>query len=90
MNPPSEEDYWNARGMIVMCMYCQKTQCKWPNRDQWVLVEEFLAEPPSRVSHGLCPIRTILPNTDGFPKIASFRVSGSVSPYASNWASAEA
>jgi hypothetical protein len=55
MNPPSEEDYRNARGMIVMCKYCRKTQCKWPNRDQWVLVEEFLVEPPSWVSHGLCP-----------------------------------
>jgi hypothetical protein len=55
MNPPFEEDYRNALGMIVMCMYCRKTQCNSPGGQQWVLVKEFLGKPPDGVSHGLCP-----------------------------------
>jgi PAS domain S-box-containing protein len=51
---PSETDR-DARGLIVMCMYCRRTLHRSPAGEEWIRVEEFNIEPPLHVSHGLCP-----------------------------------
>jgi hypothetical protein len=49
-----EEDS-DASSVVVMCMHCRRVLRTAQGVSEWVLVEEFLSRPPSRVSHGLCP-----------------------------------
>ena len=55
VNPQSELNFRNAFGLIVMCMYCQRTQSYSVSPPHWQRIEEFVSNPPRRVSHGLCP-----------------------------------
>ncbi|GEM_PF-2249390 len=48
----AEENYRNRSGIIVMCMYCRRTQSKAGAR--WDRVEEFIQNRPKDVSDGLC------------------------------------
>lgn len=52
---PNEEQYRDASGLIYMCVDCRRTRWVSPDGERWVLIEAFVAQPPSRVSHGLCP-----------------------------------
>jgi len=49
------EDFRDRTGTVVMCMYCKRSQRHPPSGPQWVEVEEFIANRPVKVSHGLCP-----------------------------------
>lgn len=55
MDRLNEEDYRDAAGLIHMCMECRRTRWNFPDGEKWVLIEEFIAKPPSRITHGLCP-----------------------------------
>jgi hypothetical protein len=52
---PTERECRDASGLIHMCMDCRRTRWNSPDGEKWVLIEEFLAKPPSRISHGFCP-----------------------------------
>lgn len=52
--PSLEETYRNAHGLILMCMYCRRTQRAGVSTDQWDWVEDYAAQMPARVTHGLC------------------------------------
>ena len=52
---PRDEDYRDASGTVLMCMYCRRTLRIVPGEPRWDLVPEYLNNPPRGISHGLCP-----------------------------------
>lgn len=50
---PVERTYRDARGLILMCMYCQRTR-RIGTSDQWDWVETYAVQMPARVTHGIC------------------------------------
>jgi|SRR5579859_1037959 len=51
---PSEQTYRDANGLILMCMYCRRTQRPSHESDQWDWVRAFAERKPARVTHGIC------------------------------------
>ena len=41
--------------VVVFCMHCKRVRLDSPVKDRWCLVQVWVAEPPEKVSHGLCP-----------------------------------
>lgn len=51
---PSEQTYRDAHGLILMCMYCRRTQRPDRESDRWDWVRAFAEGKPARVTHGIC------------------------------------
>lgn len=60
---PSEQTYRDANGLILMCMYCLRTQRPSHESDRWDWVRAFAQRRPARVTHGICKkcLEVVLP-----------------------------
>jgi hypothetical protein len=54
IRPPLTALYRTSHGVISMCMHCRRTR-RSEEPEIWDWVPDFVASPPDRVSHGLCP-----------------------------------
>lgn len=53
----SVADDYVSDGIISMCSHCRRVRCRGAER-RWDWVSQYVAQPPPRVSHGLCPACT--------------------------------
>jgi PAS fold len=54
IRPPLTALYRTTGGVITMCMHCRRTR-RGERPEIWDWVPDFLASPPDKISHGLCP-----------------------------------
>jgi PAS domain-containing protein len=53
---PLHDSYRDGRGTIVMCGNCRRTRRADVEPETWDWVADYVANPPERVSHGLCAL----------------------------------
>lgn len=53
--PGVVDDYRGEGGLVVQCAHCRRVRRK-EAPHQWDLVTAYIAEPPTRTSHGLCSL----------------------------------